>query len=186
MALLELEFSFLYFLQSLHTPFLDRFMTAVTFLGDKGWFFITLGVALFCVKNTRKTGAAVLISLAAGAIIANVFVKNIVMRDRPNWLDPNIILLIHNPEDYSFPSGHTLAAFETAVSILLYHKKWGIPAMVLASLIALSRLYLFVHFPTDVLSAMALGIFIAWYVHRTLEKYDFSDILRLQNKKNAE
>lgn len=179
MALLELEFSILYFIQGLHTPFLDRFMTAVTSLGDKGWFFIVLGIILFCFKRTRKMGAAVLLSLAAGGLIGNVVLKNLVMRDRPCWIDESVRLLIQNPKDFSFPSGHTLASFETAVSIFLYNRKWGAPVLVLASIIALSRLYLFVHFPTDVLSGMALGIFIGWYVHRTIEKYNFSGILRL-------
>ena len=179
MALLELEFSILYFIQGLHTPFLDRFMTAVTSLGDKGWFFIVLGIILFCFKRTRKMGAAVLLSLAAGGLIGNVVLKNLVMRDRPCWIDESVRLLIQNPKDFSFPSGHTLASFETAVSIFLYNRKWGVPVIVLASVIALSRLYLFVHFPTDVLSGMALGIFIGWDVHRTIEKYNFSGILRL-------
>ena len=179
MALLELEFSILYFIQGLHTPFLDRFMTAVTSLGDKGWFFIVLGIILFCFKRTRKMGAAVLLSLAAGGLIGNVVLKNFVMWDRPCWIDESVRLLIQNPKDFSFPSGHTLASFETAVSIFLYNRKWGVPVIVLASVIALSRLYLFVHFPTDVLSGMALGIFIGWYVHRTIEKYNFSGILRL-------
>ena len=179
MALLELEFSILYFIQGLHTPFLDRFMTAVTSLGDKGWFFIVLGIILFCFKRTRKMGAAVLLSLAAGGLIGNVVLKNLVMRDRPCWIDESVRLLIQNPKDFSFPSGHPLASFETAVSIFLYNRKWGVPVIVLASVIALSRLYLFVHFPTDVLSGMALGIFIGWYVHRTIEKYNFSGILRL-------
>ena len=179
MALLELEFSILYFIQGLHTPFLDRFMTAVTSLGDKGWFFIVLGIILFCFKRTRKMGAAVLLSLAAGGLIGNVVLKNLVMRDRPCWIDESVRRLIQNPKDFSFPSGHTLASFETAVSIFLYNRKWGVPVIVLASVIALSRLYLFVHFPTDVLSGMALGIFIGWYVHRTIEKYNFSGILRL-------
>lgn len=179
MALLELEFSILYFIQGLHTPFLDRFMTAVTSLGDKGWFFIVLGIILFCFKRTRKMGAAVLLSLAAGGLIGNVVLKNLVMRDRPCWIDESVRLLIQNPKDFSFPSGHTLASFETAVSIFLYNRKWGVPVIVLASVIALSRLYLFVHFPTDVLSGMALGIFIGWYVYRTIEKYNFSGILRL-------
>ena len=179
MALLELEFSILYFIQGLHTPFLDRFMTAVTSLGDKGWFFIVLGIILFCFKRTRKMGAAVLLSLAAGGLIGNVVLKNLVMRDRPCWIDESVRLLIQNPKDFSFPSGHTLASFETAVSIFLYNRKWGVPVIVLASVIALSRLYLFVHFPTDVLSGMALGIFIGWFIHRTIEKYDLNDILRL-------
>ena len=179
MAFLELEFSILYFLQELHTPFLDRFMTAVTSLGDKGWFFIVLGVVLFCMRKTRKVGLAVLLSLAAGALIGNVFIKNIVMRDRPCWIDESVQLLIHSPKDFSFPSGHTLASFEAAVSVFLYNRKWGIALLILALLIALSRLYLFVHFPTDVLSGMALGIFIGWFIHRTIEKYDLNDILRL-------
>lgn len=125
MALLELEFSILYFIQGLHTPFLDRFMTAVTSLGDKGWFFIVLGIILFCFKRTRKMGAAVLLSLAAGGLIGNVVLKNLVMRDRPCWIDESVRLLIQNPKDFSFPSGHTLASFETAVSIFLYNRKWG-------------------------------------------------------------
>ena len=179
MALLELEFSILYFIQGLHTPFLDRFMTAVTSLGDKGWFFIVLGIILFCFKRTKKMVAALLLSLAARGLIGNVVLKNLVMRDRPCWIDESVRLLIQNPKDFSFPSGHTLASFETAVSIFLYNRKWGVPVIVLASVIALSRLYLFVHFPTDVLSGMALGIFIGWYVHRTIEKYNFSGILRL-------
>lgn len=178
MALLELEFSILYFIQGLHTPFLDRFMTAVTSLGDKGWFFIVLGIILFCFKRTRKMGAAVLLSLAAGGLIGNVVLKNLVMRDRPCWIDESVRLLIQNPKDFSFPSGHTLASFETAVSIFLYNRKWGVPVIVLASVIALSRLYLFVHFPTDVLSGMALGIFIGWYVHRTIENRKNRAILR--------
>lgn len=186
MPLIELEFSILYFFQELHTPFLDRFMTAVTSLGDKGWSFIILGAVLFCFKKTRKMGAAVLLSLAAGAVIGNVCLKNIIMRERPSWIDESVQLLIHNPADFSFPSGHTLASFETAFSVFLYNKKWGIPLLALASLIALSRLYLFVHFPTDVLSGMALGFFIGWYVHKTIEKYDLSGILKLQNKKKAE
>ena len=123
MALLELEFSILYFIQGLHTPFLDRFMTAVTSLGDKGWFFIVLGIILFCFKRTRKMGAAVLLSLAAGGLIGNVVLKNLVMRDRPCWIDESVRLLIQNPKDFSFPSGHTLASFETAVSIFLYNRK---------------------------------------------------------------
>lgn len=168
--LAELEFSFLYWLQGLHHPLLDQLMPAVSFLGNSGWAFIVLGVVLFCMKKTRKVGLAVLLSLAAGFLIGNVLVKNLVMRSRPCWIDGTVPLLIPNPHDFSFPSGHTLASFETAVSVYLYSRRWGVPLLILASLIALSRLYLFVHFPTDVLSGMALGIFIGWYVHRTLER----------------
>lgn len=186
MSLQDLELSFLYFLQGFHTPFLDKLMTAITFLGNSGWFFIVLGVLLLCFERTRKTGFLVLVSLTVGLLIGNGALKHLVMRDRPCWIDQTVPLLIANPTDFSFPSGHTLAAFETAVSIFLVNKRWGIPMLALAALIGLSRLYLFVHFPTDVLSGMVLGIFIAWFVARTIEKYKIYDILKLQIKKKAE
>lgn len=186
MGLEELEFSFLYVLQGLHTPFLDKFMTSVTFLGNSGWFFIVLGAALLCFERTRKTGFLVLVSLLVGLIIGNGAIKHLVMRARPCWIDQTVPLLIENPTDYSFPSGHTLAAFETAFIIFLVNRRWGIPMLGLAAVIGLSRLYLFVHFPTDVLSGMALGIFIAWFVSRTIDKYKIYDILKSQMKKKAE
>ena len=176
--LAELEFSILYWLQELHNPFLDQLMPAVSFLGNSGWAFIVLGIVLFCMKRTRRVGLAVLLSLAGGFLIGNVLLKNLVMRSRPCWIDQAVPLLVPNPHDFSFPSGHTLASFETAVSVFLYSRRWGIPLLILAVLIALSRLYLFVHFPTDVLSGMALGIFIGWYIHRTIENRKKRAILR--------
>ncbi len=164
-----MEFQFLYWMQQFRTPALDEFMTAITFLGDGGWFWIALGAVLFMVPKTRRTGAAVLISLAAGFILGNLILKNVVARQRPCWLDQAVPLLIESPTDYSFPSGHSLASFEGAVSIFLYHKKWGIAAVILAALIACSRMYLFVHFPTDVLAGSLLGILIAVLVHKWLE-----------------
>ena len=176
-----MEFEILYWIQQLRTPVLDGIMTAVTFLGNGGWFWIALGATLFAVPRTRKTGAAMLISLAAGFILGNVILKNAVARQRPCWLDPMVPLLIENPSDYSFPSGHSLASFEGAVSILLYHKKWGIAAIVLAALIACSRLYLFVHFPSDVLAGSLLGMLIAAIVHRWIEAPE-----RKWNRKEAD
>lgn len=173
-----MEFSILYFFQELHTPLLDKIVPAFTSLGDKGWLFIALGIALFCFKKTRRAGIAVLLSLAAGAVIGNLFLKNLVMRDRPCWIDTSVVLLIANPTDYSFPSGHTLAAFETAASIFFVNRRWGIVMFIFAFGMALSRLYLFVHFPSDVLSGMALGVFIAWNVSRLIEKYRICDILK--------
>lgn len=186
LALQSLEFSFLYFLQELRTPFLDEVVPVFTSLGDKGLIFVALGAVLFIIPRTRKMGFIILLSLAAGFILGNGIIKNLVMRDRPCWIEPGILLLIENPHDYSFPSGHTLAAFETAVSIFLINRRWGIPALIFAALMGLSRMYLFVHFPSDVLSGMALGIFIAWFVSRCVEKYKIYDILILQIKKKAE
>lgn len=185
-GLQSLEFAFLYFLQGIHTPFLDEVVPVFTSLGNNGLFFVVTGVVFFAIPRTRKLGFVILLSLAAGLIIGNGLIKNLVMRDRPCWIDLSVPLLIENPHDYSFPSGHTLAAFETAFSIFLFNRRWGIPALIFAALMGLSRMYLFVHFPTDVLSGMVLGIFIAWFVSRFVEKYKIYDILIVQIKKKAE
>lgn len=116
-------------------------------------------------------GIAVLVSLILGLIIGNLGIKNLVRRARPSWIDPGVALLIPNPADYSFMSGHTLASFESAVSIFLYDKRWGILALCLAFLIAFSRLYHFVHFPTDVLAGAILGTVIALAVDQLLTRY---------------
>ncbi|MCI9594999.1 MAG: phosphatase PAP2 family protein [Lachnospiraceae bacterium] len=185
-----MEFSFLVWLQGFHRPWLDALMVAVTFLGDAGWFWILTGCVLFCIKKTRICGLAVLLSLAAGFLVGNCLLKNIVARSRPCWLlDVNtaIVLLVETPLDYSFPSGHTLAGFEAGVSILLFHRTWGIAALVLAALIAFSRLYLFVHFPTDVLAGAVLGTVIAFGVHQAMARGILPGCHRLvyQNKKGG-
>ncbi len=164
------EFDILYFLQSLHTPWLDVFMKEITSLGDHGIFWILTGIILLCFRKTRIMGLCVILSLTAGFLIGNTFLKNVIARERPCWIDSSVPLLIHNPRDYSFPSGHTLASFEGAVSIWLYNRKWGTAALILAALIGISRMYLFVHFPTDVLGGLILGVLIAFLVHSIVEK----------------
>ncbi len=163
-----MDFSILYQLQALHDPLLDRLMVALTFLGDKGWFWILLGGALLCCKKTRAWGAAVLLSLTVGFFLGNCLLKELVGRSRPCWLDETVRLLVAVPRDFSFPSGHTMAGFEAAVSIFLYDRRWGLAALCLAALIGFSRLYLFVHFPTDVLAGALLGTGIAVAVHRAM------------------
>ncbi len=184
--MLDMEFEILYWLQGFRSPGLDQAMEAITHLGDKGWFFILLGAALFLIPKTRRAGLAVLLSLLCGLVVGNLCLKNLVMRPRPCWIDTAVPLLISVPHDYSFPSGHTLAAFETAASIFFADRKWGAAFFAFAILIGLSRMYLFVHFPTDVLSGAALGIFIAWFVNKGIEKYRLCDILKVQNNKKAE
>ena len=176
-----MEFKFLYWLQTLHTPVLDRLMTGISFLGNSGACFILLGLVLLCFRKTRKTGLAVLISLIAGFLIGNMGLKNMIMRQRPCWLDPTIPLLLSSPHDYSFPSGHTLAAFEAAVSVFLYHRRWGYALLVFAVVIGFSRMYLFVHFPSDVLVGALLGTGIAFCVHKIFEKRKNCAILKANN-----
>lgn len=161
-----MEFQILYAINKLHNIILDNVMVIITKLGNAGWFWIVLAVILMAYKKTRKCGILMLISLLTGLLIGNVALKNIIARQRPCWIDPNIILLIPNPTDFSFPSGHTLASFEAATMIFLHNKKYGTLALGLAILIAFSRLYLFVHFPTDILGGAILGTAISVGVYQ--------------------
>lgn len=143
-------------------PFLDKVMPAITFLGDKGWIWILLAAVLLCVPKYRKTGFAMAMALLMGLVVCNLWLKPAIGRLRPfayqlQYYGRVIPLLITAPTDPSFPSGHTIASFEAATVLLIRDKKWGIYPLVLAFLIAFSRLYLYVHYPTDVLAAMVLG-----------------------------
>ena len=166
----KIEFRFLYLLQELHTPLVDGLMTFITTLGDHGIFWLLLAAVLFAVSRTRMMGGCMLISIGIGFLLGNVALKNMVARQRPCWLDPSVELLVPVPKDFSFPSGHSLVSFEGAVCIFLFNRKWGIPALMLAVLTAFSRLYLFVHFPTDVLAGIVMGTVIAWSVVRTAKR----------------
>ena len=153
-----MEFEILYAINNLHNPILDKIMIAITSLGNAGLIWIGIAVLLVFIKKTRKCGMLMLISMIIGLILGNGILKNLIQRPRPCWIDTNVLLLIPNPTDYSFPSGHTLASFEAATMILLHSKKWGVVAIILAILISFSRMYLFVHFPTDILAGLILGI----------------------------
>ena len=163
--------------EHLWCPFLDGVMPFVTHLGDGGILWIALAVILLCLPKYRKTGFAMSAALLMGLLICNLWLKPWIGRLRPfdyqlqcyNRLIP---LLIEAPTDYSFPSGHTIASFEAATVLLIRHKKWGIMAMVLAVLIAFSRLYLYVHYPTDVLSSIVLGTAIGIITNYLIKQSD--------------
>lgn len=154
------EFNILYWFQSIHNPVLDRIEPVITLFGDGGIFWILLTVAILIFVKDKRVGITCVLALASEAVIVLVL-KNTVQRSRPCWIDPTIQMLVRVPKDYSFPSGHSAASFSAAVSIFLYKKKWGTAAIVLAALIAISRMYLFVHFPTDVLVGTLIGIAMA-------------------------
>lgn len=107
--------------------------------------------------------------LAVGMLVGNVCLKNFIARPRPCWLDSSVRLLIADPTDYSFPSGHTLSPVIGATILTKTDRRFGYAAIPLAALIAFSRLYLYVHFPSDVLAAAVLGVMIgelAFYADR--------------------
>ncbi len=136
---------------------LDVIMKGISFLAEAGWFWIVLGLVLTFVPKTRKIGVTVMCALVLSVLICNITVKPIVQRIRPFDLREGIELIVSRPTDYSFPSGHSSASFAAAAAIFAHKKKWGAAALILACLIGFSRLYLYVHFPTDVLGGAALG-----------------------------
>lgn len=147
---------------NLQCGFLDAVMPVITLLGDAGIFWIAVAVLMLCFNKTRRTGLAMGFALLMGLLICNIIMKPAFARIRPydyqlEHFGLTIPLLVERQHDFSFPSGHTIASFEAAVALLLGNKKLGIPAMVLAVLIAFSRLYLYVHYPTDVLASVVLG-----------------------------
>ena len=147
--------------QTLRCDFLDRLMPVITFLGENGILWVILGIFLCFFKKTRPMGLSILIALLVGLVVCNLTLKPLVARIRPYVANGFEGLLISPLSDYSFPSGHTFASFEMAVCVYAFNKKYGIFALIIASLIGFSRLYLYVHYPTDVLVGVVLGSIIA-------------------------
>ena len=147
---------------NLWCPVLDVAMPIITLLGDAGIFWIAVSVLFMITKKYRKTGIGMMLALMMGLLVCNIWLKPTVARMRPydfqmQYFLKEIPLLAGAMHDFSFPSGHTIASFEAAVVILLNNTKLGIAAMILACLIAFSRLYLYVHYPTDVICSVILG-----------------------------
>ena len=158
------EHSFLLFVQNhLRAGWLDGIMKAFTFLGNGGWFFIVLGVVLLAYPKTRRYGATVLLSLLVSFLILNLGIKPIVARMRPYDRYLDLIPLVGPEKDFSFPSGHTGCAFAAAGALFfsLSKNQKGIKAgaLLFAAWIGWTRLYVGVHYPTDVLGGMVVGIF---------------------------
>jgi len=151
-------------------PFLDAVFPVITMLGEAGIFWIVTAVILLFFKKTRRAGIAMGLALIMGLIIGNLCMKNIFQRVRPYDWNPDAVLLIEKLSDFSFPSGHTLASFEAAGVLMLTHRKrLGYPALAIAILVAFSRLYLYVHYPTDVLTSVVLGLLFAWIAAKVID-----------------
>ena len=163
-TLLNLDGDFLLFLQdSIRNPILNRIMIFITSLGNGGMIWIAATLLLLIPKKTRKvgimSGAALLLSL----LINNNLIKNIVQRPRPFVTFTDLQIIIPTPSEFSFPSGHTSSSF-AAAAVFYRHlpKRLGIPSVVLAGLIGFSRLYVGVHYPTDVIAGVVMGILLSY------------------------
>lgn len=165
------EFGVLDFIhRAFSCEFMNFLMVGITTIGDKGLVWIVVGIVMVCTKKYRKNGIWLLVGLLGGLIFGNLLLKNLVARPRP-FAVADVPILIPKPTDFSFPSGHTVSSFIAAFVLWRTDKKrFGIPAMILASLMAFSRLYLYVHFPSDVLCGIALAYLVYLAIRKHLDK----------------
>ena len=153
------EFAFLDWLQQFHNPVLDALAVFLNYAGEHGEIWIAFTLLLLLFRRTRKAGCAMATALVLYLVAGDCILKP---------------LLVKRPHGHSFPSGHTASAFAAAFALWLQNRKLGVPALVLAAFIAFTRLYLYVHFPTDVLGGLVLGIalgfFASWLVDSLANK----------------
>lgn len=169
-----MEINILLFIQEhIKNDILDFVIPKISFLSDTGWIWILTAVVLLFLKKYRRYGIALSIGLVFCGILGNLILKPLVARVRPYDVYTDINLLVEKLNDFSFPSGHTYSAFCGAVVLLAANKKIGYFALVLAILTAFSRLYLFVHYPSDVLVGMIMGVglaFLSLYLVKLFER----------------
>ncbi len=165
----------------LQCGFLDFIMPIITLFGDGGVFWIACSVILLFFPKYRKAGLTMGLALVMGLLVCNITIKPLVGRPRPvdfiqannlQALIPANVIIMH---DFSFPSGHTIASFEASVALLMYSKKLGIPALILGILVSLSRLYLYVHYPSDVLVSVVLGTLFALIAYAIMKNVKFGE-----------
>lgn len=143
---------------NLRCGFLDAVIPVITHYGIIFW--IVLAVFFMCLKKYRTCGITMGAGMIMGLLIGNLILKNLIARERPCTINP-IQLLIDTPSEFSFPSGHTLCSFIAATVIFCFSRRLGIPALIMAAFVAFTRLYLYVHFPTDILGGIVLAVCIA-------------------------
>lgn len=171
--MLSFESTILNWIQAnLRNPFLDLLMPAITALGNSGLIWILLAGILIFMPKYRTVGVAVMAGLVLEVVCCNLVLKPLVARIRPCDVNTAVQLLIVRPDDFSFPSGHTGASFSAVSALYAGRSKLWIPSLILAVLIAFSRLYLYVHYPTDILAGAAIGIMAGWAGRR------FADLIR--------
>ena len=154
----QMELAILDWIQStLRSPVMDTLVPIFSRLNDDGEIWIALAVILFCIKKHRKAGLSVGTGLVTNLIICNWILKPLIGRIRPFMVNTAVELLVKPPSSGAFPSGHTASSFAVVGALwALNHPLWK-PAAVVAALMGLSRLYLYVHWPTDVLGGIVVG-----------------------------
>ena len=161
----NIDFSILIWIQeNIRCAFLDVVLPFITRLCNNGEIWILIGVVLLFFKKYRKFGVFVLVGMLLGSLIGNEILKPIIARPRPCHIYEMLPeMLVDIPKSYSFPSGHTTSSVISATVLIMANKKFSFFAVPLAFLIAFSRMYLFVHFPTDILGGIVLGVLIGLF-----------------------
>lgn len=169
--LLNLDASILLYIQeSVRNPVLTSYVKVITTLGNGGAIWILLTLIMLIIPKTRRIGCMMVLSLIGTLLINNMLIKNLVARTRPYEVVGGLTYLISKPREYSFPSGHAASSFAAAwVMFRQLPKRYGVPALLLAILIALSRLYVGVHYPSDVLFGMISGTLISLVAETIVE-----------------
>ena len=152
------EFAFLDWLYQFRNPVMNTISIFFDYAGAHGEIWIAFTLLLLLFRRTRKAGFAMAVALVLYMAAGHFFLKPLFARPRPCDVNTAITILVKRPHGHSFPSGHTASAFAAAFALWLQNRKLGVPALVLAAFIAFTRLYLYVHFPTDVLGGAVLGI----------------------------
>ncbi|WP_409070171.1 phosphatase PAP2 family protein [Clostridium sp. FAM 1755] len=153
--------------------FLDKIMIFITSIGNLGLIWIAISLLLLISKKYRKVGVLCIASLLLSSLIGEVLLKNLVQRGRPFTAVEGINLLIKAPKSFSFPSGHTASSFAVATVVGRKIEKFKLPIYILAIAIAFSRLYLYVHYPSDVLVGALIGVISAKIILYMCSKHNF-------------
>lgn len=185
--ILSIDFSILNTIQEWRTPLTDKIFSFITHLGSGGIIWIALVLILMIRPKDRLCGFKIAAGLLLGLLIGTLIIKNIVMRERPFNTDGALInsgnMIIPPPSDrYSFPSGHTLSSFTSAFLAFTHSRLLGVTATITAALIAFSRMYLYVHFPTDILGAIILSVPVALLANMLVNKIAKTVSLRSPKK----
>lgn len=154
----------------IHNFLLDQVMPWITCLGNNAILWIITGVLLLTIRKYRKAGLMIFATIILYTVLGEVILKPIIQRPRPFIDMPNLHLLIPKPASFSFPSGHAAGAFAICSILAKLFRKFGILFFILAAAIALSRVYLHVHYPSDIIAGAFLGLGCAEIVWRLSKK----------------
>jgi Membrane-associated phospholipid phosphatase len=173
----------LFIQQYIRQPILTPLFKLLTYAGNSGLIWIIISISLLFFKKTRPVGLAALLTLVVSFIINNEILKNVIARQRPYTQLSQLNILIPKPSGFSFPSGHAANSFAAAGAFYYNgNKKWGIAALILAGFIGVSRLYLGVHYPSDVLFGALSGMLISYCISKGIKFYQNRHLVQGTNR----